>query len=123
MATDTSQIDADRQEFTGTQAERYLDVELPERWEVVETRKGETYYWPQGPDEYTDFTVYEGRTDRGTIRLAIGRCQRTEVWGRDRIYMITFHITAGGKRPLASSSRRTTTRPPRSSSRSSAALA
>jgi hypothetical protein len=91
---------AERQELTGATAERYIDVEFPERWELVETREGESYTWPEGPDEYTEFNVYEGRTSRGVIRLAIGRCERTAVWGRDRVYLITFHITAGGKRPL-----------------------
>ncbi len=92
--------DPERQGLTGAVAERYMDVEFPGRWELVATREGETYTWPQGPDEYTNFQIYEGRTPRGTIRLAVGRCERTEVWGRDRVYLITFHITAGGKRPL-----------------------
>lgn len=92
--------DTERHELMGATAERYMDVEFPERWELVETREGESYTWPEGPDKYTEFNIYEGRTSRGVIRLAIGRCQRTEVWGRDRVYLITFHITAGGKRPL-----------------------
>jgi hypothetical protein len=92
--------ETDRQRLTGETAERSMDVEFPEHWELVETRDGETYTWPEGPDEYTEFNIYEGRTPRGVIRLAIGRCERTRVWGRDRVYMITFHITAGGKRPL-----------------------
>jgi hypothetical protein len=100
IATAVTPIDVERQELTGTAADRYMDVEFPERWTVVETREGETYYWPKATEEYSDFTVYEGRTGRGTIRLAIGRCQRVEVWGRNRPYLITFHITAGGKRPL-----------------------
>lgn len=92
--------DPERQELTGATAERYMDVAFPEHWELVATREGESYTWPAGSDEYIDFNIYEGRTARGAIRLAIGRCDRTEVWGRDRVYLITFHITSGGKRPL-----------------------
>jgi hypothetical protein len=75
-------------------------VELPTSWRKVEERAGETYMWPQGEDVYDPFTVYEGTTSRGTIRLAIGWCRRAPVWGKDRLYLITFHVTAGGKRPL-----------------------
>lgn len=81
--------------------ERYVDVEFPDQWPVVEVREGEAYQWPNVPLEHYDpFTVFEGTTSRGSIRLAIGRCQRARVFGRDRLYLITFHITAGGKRPL-----------------------
>lgn len=92
--------DPERQGLTGAGTERYMDVDFPGRWELVATRDGETYTWPQGPDRYTNFQIYEARTDLGTIRLAVGRCERTEVWGRNRVYLITFHMTSGGKRPL-----------------------
>ena len=77
-----------------------LDVEFPASWRIVEDRPGETYAWPQGEDVYDPFTVYEGMTSQGSIRLAIGRCKRATVWGKERIYLITFHMRAGGKRPL-----------------------
>jgi hypothetical protein len=82
--------------------ERYLDAELPKTWECVEARDGESYPWPnkQEPEHYETFSVYEGTTSRGSIRLGIGRCRRTQTWGRDRIYFVTFHMTNGGKRPL-----------------------
>jgi hypothetical protein len=81
--------------------ERAIDVEFPEEWIAVEDREGESYQWPNVPlEDYDPFTVYEGTTSRGSIRLAVGRCQRAHVFGRDRLYLITFHITAGGKRPL-----------------------
>jgi hypothetical protein len=81
--------------------ERITDVEFPSEWIAVEDRNGESYQWPNVPLEHYDpFTVYEGATPRGSIRLAIGRCERVHVFGRDRRYLITFHVTAGGKRPL-----------------------
>lgn len=81
------------------EGERYLDVEFP-TWVEVETREGVSYTWPKGDDDYDPFTVYEGTTSLGSIRLAIGWCDRTNTWGRDRRYAITFYITEGGKRPL-----------------------
>jgi len=82
------------------EGERYLDVEFPD-WVLIDERLGETYQWPKVPPEvYDPFTVYEGTTSRGSIRMGIGRCQRTQTWGRDRVYLITFLITKGGKRPL-----------------------
>jgi hypothetical protein len=81
--------------------ERYLDVEFPDAWRPVEQRTGETYHWPNLPlEQYAPFTVFEGSTTKGSIRLGIGRCQRAPVFGKDRLYLITFHMTAGGKRPL-----------------------
>lgn len=80
--------------------QRELAVEFPERWNEIEERSGESYRWPQDDEYYDPFTVYEGRTSRGRIRLAIGWCERTNTWGRDRRYAIVFYISDGGKRPL-----------------------
>ena len=75
-------------------------IDLPASWKEVDTRQGETYSWPQGDDIYDPFTVYEATTVRGSIQFAIGRCRRFPSWGKERLYLITFLITAGGKRPL-----------------------
>lgn len=82
--------------------ERNLDVEFPRKWELSEERDDEAYYWPKPTEweRYAPFTVYDGQTSRGLIRLGIGRCRRVNTWGKDRLYFITFHITQGGKRPL-----------------------
>ncbi len=77
-------------------------IELPEDWRLVEEREHETYSWPEGPDEYETFRVYEGTTSKGSIRLALGFCDRVEVRGKDRQYVITHYIGAGGSpRPIA----------------------
>jgi len=83
-----------------TDGERELDIEFPASWKLIEERSDESYSWPQGDDNYEPFSVYEGTTARGTIRLAIGHCKRANTWSKDRLYKITFHVTAGGKRPL-----------------------
>jgi hypothetical protein len=82
--------------------ERHLDAELPKTWEFLEARDDESYPWPnkQEPEQYETFSVYEGTTSSGSIRLGIGRCQRAHTWGKERIYLVTFHMTNGGKRPL-----------------------
>jgi hypothetical protein len=77
--------------------------ELPSEWTHIEDRPDESYRWPNRTESeaYSPFSVYEGKTSAGSIRLAIGRCTREPVWGEDRAYMVTFHVTkAGGKYPL-----------------------
>lgn len=79
-----------------------MPLELPKHWRLVEEREGETYSWPQGPDEYKTFRVYEGETSTGVVRLAIGTCQRVAARGKDRHYLMTHYLTpAGSKRPIA----------------------
>src|SRR4051794_37036710 len=73
---------------------RLTEVEFPKEWTLVEEREGETYTWPEpgGPDEYVTFRVYAGTTSTGTVRAAIGECERVAVRGKDRMYAITFLI-------------------------------
>jgi hypothetical protein len=76
---------------------------LPIKWTLVDQLVGESFRWPNAPDpeRYDPFKVYEGTTAEGTIKIGIGRCTRAKVWGRDREYFITFHVTrAGTKYPL-----------------------
>jgi hypothetical protein len=78
------------------------EVELPDSWEMVSEEHGVTYSWPEGPDVYDPFQVYEGTTSVGTYRLAIGECERVNVRGKDRKYLITHYIgSGGGKRPVS----------------------
>jgi hypothetical protein len=79
-----------------------IEVELPEGWDFVEERSGETYHWPEGDDEYVSFRIYEGRTEDGSIRLAVGECRRVNVRGKDRKYVITHYLApTGSKRPIS----------------------
>ena len=92
---------ADARQTLPALGERDIDVEFPDTWQIVEDRENEAYQWPNVPRErYDPFTVYEGTTSNGSIRLAVGWCRRAPVFGKDRLYLITFHVTAGGKRPL-----------------------
>ncbi|HTZ86004.1 MAG TPA: hypothetical protein VMB05_04985 [Solirubrobacteraceae bacterium] len=78
-------------------------IELPQSWKHVEDWADQTYPWPnrEEPDVYDPFSVFEGKTSAGSIKIAIGRCEREPVWAAERPYMITFFITPGGaKRPL-----------------------
>lgn len=76
---------------------------IPDKWVFVESREGETYSWPELEEEYTRFDVYEGRAPNGEVSFwAIGECERTQVWGRDRKYYIVFWLGAGrgSKQPI-----------------------
>jgi len=76
---------------------------LPATWHHVRSLDGETYSWPKTLEEYRTFDVYEGRSPNGTLsRWAIGECERTSVWGRDRKYFIVFRLGAGdgSKQPI-----------------------
>lgn len=75
---------------------------IPDEWRLVEERHGVTYSWPEETDVYEPFRVYEGVGAAGTIRLAIGACERTMVRGEGREYLITGHVAESGAfRPIA----------------------
>jgi hypothetical protein len=74
--------------------------ELPEEWELVEERVGESYRWPKGDEHYESFRVFEGSTSRGTVRLALAEHAPIEQRGGLRKYYVVFHVTSGSKRPL-----------------------
>lgn len=77
-------------------------IELPATWELIEERENASYSWPEGPDEYETFRIYQGKTSAGRVRLALGACDRVEVRGKDRRYVITHYIASGGSpRPIA----------------------
>jgi hypothetical protein len=73
-------------------------------WRLLETREGESYSWPQGPDDYSEFRVYEP-TNARLGRFAIGKIEMGahEYWGRRRPYFVVFRLGSGGgsKQPLA----------------------
>ena len=78
------------------------EIELPPRWQLISEEHGVTYSWPRGSDIYEPFRTYEGTSSSGTFRIAIGECERSNVRGKDRKYLITHHIgSGGGKRPVS----------------------
>jgi hypothetical protein len=73
-------------------------AELPKAWKEVERRRKESYRWPNKPEAeiYKPFIVYEGKTPKDSIKIAIGLCKREPVWGARRPYMVTFYVSPGG---------------------------
>lgn len=78
------------------------ELQIPERWELVETEHEVPYSWGETSDLYDPFEVYEGVAGAKTWRLAIGTCERAKVRGRDRKYKIALLVgPRGGKRAVA----------------------
>jgi hypothetical protein len=90
-------------ERTGEVPNREGDaIELPSYWKQVDEQHGVSYTWGEHQDIFDPLVVYEGQTSRGTERLAIGKCERVQVYGRDRIYYIVVAIgRAGGLRAIS----------------------
>lgn len=79
-----------------------VEIELPEEWRLVGEDSGVRYTWGEDHDIYAPFLTYEAQTSQGKARLAIGKCRRTRVHGRDRIYYIVISIgPEGGMRAIA----------------------
>lgn len=78
-------------------------VELPASWQLIEEQHDVRYTWGRGEfDLYDPCLFYEGRISSGTVRLTIGKCERTRVHGEDRIYYIVCAVgPAGGLRAIA----------------------
>ena len=79
-------------------------VELPTSWTQISEESRVTYTWPEpeGPDIYDPFRTFEGMSAGGTVRLAIGECDRTPVRGEERKYFIAGHVSPSGSfRPVA----------------------
>lgn len=105
MLDDLGQLGGANQGGTSMQATPTVAThDLPASWHHVESRTNETYSWPGLLEEYTTFDVYESRSASGRPmgRWAIGECERTAVWGRDRKYLIVFKLGGGGgsKQPI-----------------------
>src|SRR5262249_39992619 len=66
------------------------------------SREGETYSWPEGPDEYDTFEIYENAV---VGQYAIGKVDvaEREYWGSRRPYIVVFKLGAGGgsKQPIS----------------------
>ena len=81
-----------------------LEAVAHSKWALVGTREGETYSWPEGPDQYASFAIYE--SDNPELdRYAIGKVEAIdrEYWGTKRPYFVVFRLPASGtsKQPIA----------------------
>jgi hypothetical protein len=77
------------------------DADLPTDWHRVRELPDQSYTWPPYPEQYDEYTIYAGTTKReGTVHIALGRAPRSEVWGRERLYVIAFLTSGAPQIPL-----------------------
>ena len=75
--------------------------DLPEDWQMVREREGESYRWPKGRDNYEPYRVFMGTTRaEGAIQIALGETTRENTWGRDRKYIVAFRTSGSPQEPL-----------------------
>jgi hypothetical protein len=75
--------------------------DLPEDWQMVREREGESYRWPKGRDQYEPYRVFMGTTRaEGAVQIALGETVRKNTWGRDRKYIVAFRTSGSPQEPL-----------------------
>jgi hypothetical protein len=75
--------------------------DLPEDWQMVREREGESYRWPKGRDHYEPYRVFMGTTRaEGAVQIALGETTRKGTWGRDRKYIVAFRTSGSPQEPL-----------------------
>ena len=76
-------------------------ADLPETWQLVQERDGESYRWPKRTDEYAPYRVFMGTTRaEGAVQIALGTTVRTNAWGRERTYVVAFLTGRAPQDPL-----------------------
>jgi hypothetical protein len=76
-------------------------LDLPEDWQLVLERKGESYRWPNGRDRYKPYRVFMGTTRaEGAVQVGLGETIRKNRWGRDRKYVVAFLSAGSPQQPL-----------------------
>jgi hypothetical protein len=74
---------------------------LPDDWQVVQERDGESYGWPDGRESYARYRVFMATTRaEGAVQIALGEAIRANKWGRDRKYVVAFLSGASPQQPL-----------------------
>ena len=85
----------------GRGAARGRKADLPEDWNLVSERKGESYRWPEGRDRYSRYRVFMGTTrSEGVVHIGLGETVRKKKWGRDRKYVVAFLSSGSAQKPL-----------------------
>lgn len=75
--------------------------DLPEAWQMVSERKGQSYRWPKGRDHYEPYRVFTGTTRaQGAVQIALGETIRHNTWGRERKYIVAFLTSGSPQEPL-----------------------
>ena len=76
-------------------------ADLPEDWQVVGEREGQSYRWPKGRDHYEPYRVFMGTTrGEGAVQIGLGETIRENAWGRDRKYVVAFLSGGSPQHPL-----------------------
>jgi hypothetical protein len=75
--------------------------DLPEAWQMMGEREGQSYRWPKGRDHYEPYRVFMGTTRaEGAVQIALGETIRNNTWGRDRKYIVAFLTSGSPQEPL-----------------------
>ena len=83
-----------------TATERTAD--LPEDWQLVREREGQSYQWPGTREHYSRYRVFIGTTRaEGAVHIGLGETMRENKWGRDRKYVVAFLSSGSPHQPLA----------------------
>jgi hypothetical protein len=76
--------------------------DLPEDWQLVREREGQSYQWPDERERYSRYRVFLGTTRaEGAVHIGLGETTRKNKWGRDRKYVVAFLSSGSPQQPLA----------------------
>jgi hypothetical protein len=76
-------------------------LDLPNDWRVIQERRGQSYGWPNGRDQYKAYRVFVGTTRaEGAVQIGLGETIRKNRWGRDRKYLVAFLSAGSPQQPL-----------------------
>jgi hypothetical protein len=77
-------------------------ADLPDDWQLVRGRQGQSYQWPDGRERYSRYRVFIGTTRaEGAVHIGLGDTARKNKWGRDRKYVVAFLSSGSPQQPLA----------------------
>ena len=77
-------------------------ADLPDDWQLLGEREGQSYQWPDGREHYSRYRVFIGTTHgEGAAHIGLGETTRENKWGRDRKYVVAFLSSGSPQQPLA----------------------
>ena len=70
-------------------------------WQLVDSREGQVYQWPETLDHYDRYEVYRGEMQaKGAVFISLGWTVRRGAWGADRVYVVSFLSRRAPQTPL-----------------------
>ena len=95
-------VDADRASDAAATRTGGGPLDLPDDWQVVREREGQSYRWPDQRERYSRYRVFVGSTRaEGAVHIGLGETIRQNKWGRDRKYFVAFLSSGSPQQPLA----------------------